>query len=232
MSSVSSLSIFFPCFNDEQTIGNLVRRADDIARELTSNYEIIVVNDGSTDGSLAVLKVVQKEVKKLSIVNHERNRGYGGALKSGFGHAKKDLVFYTDGDGQYDVKELPLLLSCLSDDIDVVNGIKMERQDSNARILIGNAYKSVMRNIFDLPIYDVDCDFRLIRNSFMKGIRLELNSGAVCVELIKKLKNNGTRFREVSIHHYPRLHGQSQFFKLKPIAQTGLDLLKLYLSSS
>ena len=226
-----SISVFFPCYNDAHTIGKLILKADSILRRVTKNYEIIVVNDGSRDESLLVLKKTKEKIPKLRIVNHLKNRGYGGALQSGFKAAKNDLVFYTDGDGQYDVSELPLLLSCLTSDIDVVNGIKIDRQDTNYRILIGNAYKSLVRNIFDLPIYDVDCDFRLIRNKFIKKIDLSINSGAVCVELIKKLHQQGARFREVSVHHYPRLHGNSQFFKIRPIFFTFIDLIKLEFTS-
>lgn len=222
-----SISVFFPCFNDEQTIGSLVTKADQVIKKLTRDYEIIVVNDGSRDESLAALKTIQRKVSRLKIVNHLKNRGYGAALQSGFESAKKDLVFYTDGDGQYDVSELPLLVACLTSDIDVVNGIKIDRQDANLRILLGNAYKSLVRNIFDLPIYDVDCDFRLIRKSSLKKVNLSFNSGAVCVELVRKLHQGGARFREVSVHHFPRLHGSSQFFKFKPVFWTFVDLIKL-----
>lgn len=226
-----SISVFFSCYNDAPTIGGLVEKANMILSRYASDYEIIVVNDGSWDESLAVLKDTQKRISKLKIVNHLKNKGYGGALRSGFEAAKKDLVFYTDGDGQYDVSELPLLLGCLTDDIDVVNGIKINRQDTNTRIVIGNAYKSLVRNLFDLPIYDVDCDFRLIRNRFMKRVVLSINSGAVCVELVKKLQLSGARFREVSVHHYPRLHGQSQFFKVRPLMSTFFDLISFYLKN-
>lgn len=223
-----SISVFFPCYNDSETIVDLVKKTDSLLKSLAKDYEIIVVNDGSSDDSLKVLEETKKQIKKLKIINHAKNRGYGGALKSGFEAAKKNLVFYTDGDGQYDVSELSLLLSCLTDDIDIVNGIKMERGDNDLRIFLGNAYKSVVRNIFNPPIYDIDCDFRLIRNKFMKKVNLKINSGAVCLELVKKLQASGAHFREVSVHHYPRMFGQSQFFKIKPIFQTFVDLFGLW----
>lgn len=149
-------------------------------------------------------------------------------MASGFKAARYSLIFYTDGDGQYDLSELPLLFDCLTKDVDVVNGIKLERQDTTARIVIGNAYKSVMRNLFNTPVYDVDCDFRLIRGRFLKGIEINYHSGAVCVELVKKLQKNGARFREVSVHHLSRKHGSSQFFKFWPLFYTAVDLLKLF----
>lgn len=223
-----SISVFFPCYNDSKTIGHLVLESEKILKKISSKFEIIVVNDGSQDNSLEVLQNLRQKVKKLRIINHRKNRGYGGALASGFEAARYSLVFYTDGDGQYDVSELPLLLNCLTKDIDVVNGIKLDRQDTTARIIIGNAYKSVVRNFFDIPIYDVDCDFRLIRRKFLNGIKIKYHSGAVCVELVKRLQKNNARFREVSVHHYSRRFGTSQFFKFWPLFYTAIDLLKLF----
>ena len=129
-----SLSVFFPCYNDAETIGQLVLDAEAALRSLADDYQIIVVNDGSSDRSAEVLRELQSKVGRLEIVTHPRNRGYGGALRSGFAAASKDLVFYTDGDGQYDVKEMPLLLMLLSDDVDFVNGVKMQRQIGRAHV--------------------------------------------------------------------------------------------------
>ena len=226
-----SISVFFPCYNDARSIGKLVFQTKKILPDLTDNFEIIVVNDGSKDNSLEVLHEVKKKVPELVIINHARNRGYGGALRSGFKAASKQLVFYTDGDAQYDVGELPLLWHCLTPDIDIVNGIKMERQDDGVRVLAGNAYRSFVRNLFDLPIYDVDCDFRLIRRRVLKGVKLTLNSGAICLQLVNELKKRGAKFREVSVHHCPRRHGNSQFFKLKPVLLSLWDLSRYRLFS-
>ena len=123
-----SMSVFFPCYNDSMTIGDLVLEAERQLQQLTDDFEIIVVNDGSADNSAEVLRDLQHRVPALRVVTHERNRGYGAALRSGFSAATKDVVFYTDGDGQYDVRELPVLLMLLTDDTDFVNGMKMTRQ--------------------------------------------------------------------------------------------------------
>ena len=124
-----SISVFFPCYNDERTIGGLVRTADAILKKRRAPFEIIVVNDGSTDGSARVLRNLKKELLRLCIVTHRKNQGYGAVVRSGIRAAKFDVVFYTDGDGQYDVRELELLLPLMTPDIDVVNGMKMERND-------------------------------------------------------------------------------------------------------
>ena len=224
-----SISVFFPCYNDAQTIGDLVVGAERQLRELTDDYEIIVVNDGSTDESAAVLREVAARTPALRVVTHERNRGYGGALRSGFAAATKELVFYTDGDGQYDVGELPILLMLLSDDTDFVNGIKMTRQDPAYRVHAGNLHRFFIRWMFWLPIHDVDCDFRLIRRRILEGVRLRSNSGSICVELVKHAQRAGAGFREVSVHHYARRFGTSQFFKPGKIVATYLHIAWIWL---
>jgi glycosyltransferase involved in cell wall biosynthesis len=227
--STPSITAFFPCYNDAQTIGELVLEADRQLQTLTTDYEIIVVNDGSGDNSADVLRGVQTRVPRLKVVTHERNRGYGGALRSGFAHATKDVVFYTDGDGQYDVKELPVLMMLMTDDTHFVNGIKMTRHDPPHRVFAGNLHRFLMRWSFWLPVSDVDCDFRLIRRSVLQRIDLRSNSGSICVELVKDAQRAGAQFREVSVHHYARQWGQSQFFKPAKILRTYADLARMWI---
>ena len=219
-----SISVFFPCYNDERSIGDLVLEAERQLQQLTGDYEIIVVNDGSTDGSARVLRELEARVPRLRVITHERNRGYGGALRSGFAAATREVVFYTDGDGQYDVKELPVLLMLLTDDTDFVNGMKMARRDAGYRVFAGNLHRFLMRWAFWLPIDDVDCDFRLVRRSILARIDLRSDSGSICVELVKDAQRAGAQFRQVSVHHYPRQFGRSQFFRPRRIVRTYLDL--------
>lgn len=228
MAKTLSISVFFPCYNDAKTIGGLVRDAIDVLSKIAKDYEVIVINDGSPDNSAEVLKELSKKHKRLKIVTHIKNRGYGAALKSGFGTSSKELIFYTDGDAQYDVKELPLLLTLMTPDVNFVNGIKMRRSDPEYRVFFGNLHKFVNRWLFWLPIYDVDCDFRLIRRGIVKKIKLESNSGSICIELVKKAERAGAVFRQVSVHHYDRRYGQSQFFKPKKILATYFDIVKLW----
>jgi glycosyltransferase involved in cell wall biosynthesis len=223
-----SISAFFPCYNDAKTIGDLVVQADRVLGELTEDYEIIVVNDGSRDESASVLAALAKPVPRLRVVHHLINRGYGAALRSGFEHATKDLVFYTDGDGQYDVNEISILLMLLTDDTHFVNGMKMTRQDPPHRVFIGNLHRFITRWSFWLPINDVDCDFRLIRRSILDKIRLSSSSGSICVELVKQAQRAGAQFREVSIHHYARRSGVSEFFTPRRIIHTYADLAVMW----
>lgn len=223
-----SLSIFFPCYNDAGTIGTLVVEADSVAKELTGDYEILVIDDGSRDHSRFILSELAKKYDKLRLIFHETNRGYGGALQSGFNNAKKDWLFYTDGDGQYDVDELRNLVSAVRDNVDVINGYKIQRNDPIHRIIIGSLYVVFMRMLFQFRIKDVDCDFRLMRTRVFREIELKHNSGVICLELVKKLERRGFRFAEVPVHHYHRIHGKSQFFNFKRLLSTGVNIFKLW----
>lgn len=223
-----NISVFFPCYNDAGTIGVLVERAIQVLKKIAYKYEVIVIDDGSSDESVEILKLLAVKYKHFRPIFHKQNQGYGGALRSGFRAAKFDLVFYTDGDGQYDVRELPILLSLMSPDVNFVNGIKMERKDFVYRVIVGNLYAMTMRWAFLLPIYDVDCDFRLIRSEVAKKLDLQSNSGSICVEIVKKAQIMGAKFRMVSIHHYPRKYGQSQFFHLAKLWRTFVELLGLW----
>lgn len=216
---LSSVSAFFPCYNDANTIPGLVKSVDAALKEITDDYEIIVVNDASTDNSLAVLHFLQGEVPALRVINHTSNRGYGGALRSGFRAATKDFVFYTDGDGQYEPSEIRLLVTQMWPGVDVVNGYKISRQDPWYRHVIGSLYQHGSRLLFSFPIRDVDCDFRLIRRSVFDLIALESSDGAICIELVRKLSDSGFKMVEVPVHHYARAYGTSQFFKPARIAR-------------
>lgn len=219
-----SVSVFFPCYNDAGSIGLLVEDARRVLRKITTDFEIIVVDDGSEDESRKILKRLQGKVKELKLVFHNENRGYGGALKSGFKTASKELVFYTDGDGQYDVGEISKLFEKLTGDADIVQGYKVKRYDPWYRLIIGRTYHYFSKILFGLSIRDVDCDFRLIRRRAINSVTLKHNSGVICVELIKKLQDKGFKFVEVGIHHYPRLYGHSQFFNYKRIVKTLMEL--------
>jgi glycosyltransferase involved in cell wall biosynthesis len=204
-------------------IGELVADANQVLATLCDDYEIIVVNDGSRDASADVLRGLESRFHHLRVITHPTNRGYGGALRSGYAAATKDLVAYTDGDGQYDIKELPLLLLALSPDVDFVNGVKMNRQDPAYRVFVGNLHKFLARWFLWLPVSDVDCDFRLVRREVISRFRLRFDSGAICAEIVKHAEWAGARFREVDVHHYQRRTGSSQFFKLTKILLTYVD---------
>lgn len=224
-----SLSAFFPCYNDAQTIGRMVLTAVETLQNLTDDFEVIVVNDGSQDDSAVVLDELQRKCSYLRVVTHERNRGYGGALQSGFRAATKDLVFYTDGDGQYDPQELADLLGQLTLEDDVVQGWKMKRLDPWYRTVVGWSYCQFVRLAFGLQTRDVDCDFRLIRRHVLDSVPLTMVGGSITVELVSRFERRGFHIREVPVHHFPRLYGRSQFFSFIRILGTFRELAELWL---
>ena len=207
-----------------------MEKAFEVLRGRGLDFEVIVVNDGSFDSTADVLAGLQKRYGDVfRIVTHPENRGYGAALRSGFAAARKDFVFYTDGDGQYDVGELPKLLDRMEADVGLVNGYKLERNDPWRRIVIGNIYNQFARLIFRIHLRDIDCDFRLIRRSLLEEIHLSSTSGTICVELVRKLELSPYRVVEVGVHHYPRLYGRSQFFRFRSLMTTLYQLVRLYL---
>jgi glycosyltransferase involved in cell wall biosynthesis len=224
-----SLSVFFPAYNDAPSLPGLIAKTFAVLEERVASYEVIVINDGSRDRTAEVLEELRKQYAPyLRVVTHEKNRGYGGALRSGFETATKDWVFYTDGDGQYDPGELPRLIDLVRPDTGLVNGYKLERHDPAHRIWIGSTYNFCARLLFRIRIRDIDCDYRLIRRNLLERILLTSTSGTICVELVRKIELTGCGVAETGVHHYPRLHGTSQFFRVKSLLKTLIELVRLW----
>jgi glycosyltransferase involved in cell wall biosynthesis len=228
MTNRPSITVFFPAYNDAGTIASMVVLADRTLRRLTDDYEMIVVNDGSRDHTAQVLSELESVYPRLRLIQHTENRGYGSALRTGFANASKEWIFYTDGDAQYDVRELEKLVPLMIDDIDVVNGYKISRSDPLHRIMIGNIYRWMVRLAFGIGIRDVDCDFRLVRRASYDRVRLSSTSGTICVEMIKSFQDAGLRFAEAPVNHYHRAYGKSQFFNFRRLLKTFRDLSALW----
>ena len=224
------LTVFFPAYNDSGTIASLVITALQTARALTSDCEVIVVDDGSADTTAQIADELARTYPEVKVVHHGRNRGYGGALQSGFKAATRELVFYTDGDAQYDPSEMTRLWEALDDNVDLVNGYKISRSDPLHRIVIGRVYHHTVKLLFGLNVRDVDCDFRLLRRSIFEQVSLEKTSGVICLEMMKKIQDAGFRIAEVPVHHYHRAHGKSQFFNFRRLFKTAIDVAKLWVA--
>jgi glycosyltransferase involved in cell wall biosynthesis len=225
-----SLTAFFPAYNDQHTIENIVRTAAQEIASVTDDFEILIINDGSKDDTAAIADRLAAEFPFVRAIHHPRNLGYGAALITGFKNASKDLIFYTDGDGQYDVREIHNLLAQLRPNIDLVNGYKVKRSDAWYRVWIGALYRRTMRLVFALSISDVDCDFRLLRRRIFDTITLESTSGVICVEMARKFDVAGFRMTEVPVSHYPRLHGHSEFFRIRHLSHTLKGLIRVWWS--
>jgi glycosyltransferase involved in cell wall biosynthesis len=223
-----SISVFFPAYNDGGTIASMVLEALRTCARLTTDYEVIIGDDASTDYTADVLDDLAAHYPQVRVLHHPRNLGYGGNVRSGFAAATKELVFYTDGDAQYDPRELALLYPNMTPYVDIVQGYKIERNDPLVRIIIGRIYHWMVKILFGLRVRDTDCDFRLIRKSALDRFELRSTSGTICVELVKKLQDTGAHFAEVPVHHYHRVYGRSQFFNFPRIWRTGVQLLALW----
>lgn len=225
-----SVSIFYPFYNDWGTMGSMVLLTLQTAERLGLDFDLHIINDGSpAPRNGAVLSEIVRRFPEVKVVTHEKNRGYGGALRSGFASATKEWIFYTDGDAQYDVQELELLLAHAGPGVDVVQGYKIHRGDPLHRVIIGRIYHHTVKFLFGFKVRDTDCDFRLIRRSVFDSIALHSSSGMICVEMMHKFHMAGLRFREVPVHHFQRAHGKSQFFNVPRLARTLYQLGRFWL---
>ncbi len=221
-----SLSIFFPFYNDAGTVEKMITDAYTYGGKLTSDLEVIGINDGSHDHTLSELERMQEKFPDLKLINHEQNKGYGAALQSGIKNTTKEWVFYTDGDAQYHLDELHKLWEHISE-YDFINGYKIRRSDGFIRTYVGLTYRQMTRWVFNIPIKDVDCDFRLMKGKLIRNIDFEFTSGAITVELVKKMSFKTDKIKEVPVHHYDRIYGKSSFFNVSKIAETLKDEVRL-----
>jgi glycosyltransferase involved in cell wall biosynthesis len=228
MKRIPSITAFFPAYNDGGTIPSMVLTALLTMRQVSDDYEVVVVNDGSADYTADVLEELATRYPELRVIHHPHNQGYGAALRTGFSAASKEWLFYTDGDAQYDPCELAALVAALDGDVDVVNGYKIMRHDPLSRRIIGRLYHHFVRMAFGFKLRDVDCDFRLIRRSIFDEIELESDTGTICLEMVKKFQDAGCVFAEVPVHHYHRQYGVSQFFNWRRLVRTARHLWVLW----
>jgi glycosyltransferase involved in cell wall biosynthesis len=220
-----SISVFFPAYNDAGTIPTMIIRALQTLPEVSDDYEVIVINDGSTDDTGRVLDEMARLYPSVRVIHHTQPSGYGGVLRAGFAAAQKEWIFYTDGDAQYDSRELALLARAAEDGVDVAQGYKIKRHDPFHRIVIGWLYQYFVKFVFHLSIRDVDCDFRLMRRAIFDRVKLESTTGTITFEMVKKIQDAGYRIVEVPVHHWYRQYGLSQFFNFPRVARTLIALI-------
>lgn len=226
---IKSLSVFFPCVNEEGNLEDTVRKATEILRSLKLEYEIIIVNDGSTDKTGDIAKELAEQDKRIRIINHAKNIGYGEALKSGFYNAKFDTIVYTDGDRQFDFSEVAKFIDKL-DQADLIVGYRIKRRDPFFRLLFAKGWTLSLFAFFRLNLRDVDCGFKMIKRKVLQKIpKLESQRGAMInAELAIKTKKAGFRISEVGVNHYPRLSGKPTGANISVIIKSFVDLIKLW----
>ncbi|MBL7215732.1 MAG: glycosyltransferase family 2 protein [Phycisphaerae bacterium] len=223
---LSSLSIFFPCFNEKETVRPLTEKCLAIAAQICDDFEIILVDDGSTDGTAETADQLAAEYRAVRVIHHPQNRGYGAALQSGFRAAGKDYIFYTDGDGQFDVNEIPLLLPFIAQ-YDIVSAYRLRRQDNILRKLNAFCWSKLVNTLFDLHLKDIDCAFKLYKRHIFDHIDMVSTGALIDAEILARAKRKGYTIAQIGVHHYPRTAGKATGANINVILKAFRELFKL-----
>ncbi len=225
--AVKSLSVFFPCYNEQDNVEKTVRAALDCLTPLGIDYEIIIVDDGSRDKTSQIADSLAAQNRHIKVVHHHPNKGYGAALQSGFKASTKEYVFYTDGDGQFDIKELPALFKYMAD-YDIVTGYRIKRQDNLIRKINAFCWTTMVNLLFGMKIKDVDCAFKLYKRQIFDNIKMESTGALINTEIFARAKNKGYKIFQIGVHHYPRTAGVQTGAKFRVVLQAFKELFALY----
>lgn len=225
--ALTSLSVFFPCYNEAENVKTMIEQAVQIGNGYGVDYEVVVVDDGSTDQSARRVQEAIKENPHIRLIQHPKNMGYGAALRTGLANVTKDLVFLTDGDNQFRLAEIDKLFSKI-DSCDVVVGYRIRRQDKGYRRLNGFLWTQLNRILFKLPVRDVDCAFKLFRRRAIDGLQLKSDHLLIHAEILARLKKKGCKIEEIGVNHYPRVAGKATATGIGRILKTFKELLGLY----
>ena len=223
------ISIVLPAYNEEDNIATAVMRCLAVLEQLGRPHEVLVVNDGSKDQTLARSREIAERHPQVRVLDFERNRGYGVALSAGFQSAKYNLVFYTDSDNQFDVSELKYLLPII-DSYDLVVGFRIYRYDLPLRLFLSWGYNMLIRLLFRIRLHDVDCSFKLMRREIFDVIQLEARDFFIDTEIVLKANRLGYRINEVGVRHYPRMAGHTTV-RPSDIPRTLRTLMRIWRSA-
>jgi len=222
-----SISVFFPCYNEQDNVSHTVKGAVAVLEKFTSDFEVIIVDDGSTDNTGQIADELAKSNEKIKVVHHNPNLGYGAALQSGFKAATKKLVFYTDGDGQFDFGEMPQLLPVIKE-FDIVSCYRLNRQDNFIRKLNAWCWNKLVCWLFGMKIRDIDCAFKLYKREIFDNIKLSSTGALIDTEILARAVRKGYTVTQMGVHHYPRTAGSQTGANLKVILRAFRELFELY----
>lgn len=220
------MTFFFPAYNEEGNLTPMVEKALEVLPGFVSEFDIVIVDDGSVDGTESEGRALEAAHRQVSYVRHEVNRGYGEALRSGFKASSGEVAFYTDGDQQFHLEELSQVWPVLAG-ADVVAGYRVKRADPFHRLFIAWTYNHVIRVLFGLRMHDVDCAFKLVRREVVDAVEPTSGGAFFSAEFLLRAHHQGFRVVEVGVHHYPRTVGKPKGATPKVILRTIRDMLAL-----
>lgn len=227
---LSSLSLFYPCYNEEKNVETAVLNALKLLPEISRRFEVLIINDGSLDKTKEIAEKISQQNKSVRIINHNKNGGYGAALKSGFLNSKYEWVFFTDGDLQFNIEELKNFLP-YTKDYSVIIGYRTKRAEGLKRDINAKILRFAAKTLFGINVKDVDCAFKLIKKEALRKLELKSNGAIINTELLYKLKKLGYDFKELPVSHFPRKHGKPTGASLMVITQAFKEMACLYINS-
>ena len=222
-----SISVFFPCYNEQDNVTGTVEEALAVLKKLNTDFEVIIINDGSSDATGQIADEIASRDSKVKVVHHHTNLGYGAALKSGFRAAAKKLVFYTDSDGQFDINEMPPLLPLMKQ-YDIVSCYRLNRRDSSIRKINGWCWTKLVCLLFGMKIRDIDCAFKLYKREIFDNIKLSSAGALIDAEILARAIHKGYTVIQKGVHHYPRTAGSQTGANLRVILRAFKELFKLH----
>lgn len=203
-----SISVFLPAYNEEDNIEQSVLSSVKVLKEIGDDWEVIVVNDASRDRTGEIAERLSREIPGVRVIHHEKNTRLGGALRTGFANATKELVFYTDADNPIDMNDLKKVIP-LMDDVDFVTGFRLNREEPLKRKIYSRCYNWLIRLLFGLKVTDVNFSFKLVKQEILKKVRLRSMGSFIDAELLIEARKYGFRIKEVGVRYYPRTKGVS-----------------------
>ena len=225
---IFKLSVFFPTYNEEGNIEKVTLSTKKVLEKLATQWEIVIVNDGSTDRTKEISEDLSRGDSRIKVISHDPNRGYGGALKTGFSEAKYEWVAFMDSDAQFDFAEIIKFIE-KKDEADLILGYRKNRADSFARKIFTFGWSSLARVLLGLTVRDYSCGFKMIKKEVYKKVQPLVGEEKVTqIEMLVKAKRMGFKFAEVGVSHYPRTSGTQTGAKLKVVVKSVFDLFKLW----
>ncbi|HEU4792991.1 MAG TPA: glycosyltransferase family 2 protein [Nitrolancea sp.] len=221
------LSVVLPAHNEIGNLPAVITRTLDVLPVLVEQFELIIVDDGSTDGTGTLLDRVAEDDPRIVVVHHPKNRGYGSALRSGFSAASGDFIMFMDADQQFDIADLTFLAPFIGD-YDIVAGYRIQRNDALHRILFAWMFKTAMRILFGIRQRDIDCAFKVFRADLLKSMELTSPGALINSEMLAKAQRLGATWVEVGVNHYPRTSGESSGGSAKVVFRAMKETIVLW----